>query len=145
MNTLNLPNQYVLQALYNALNNQVVDGDAIPVYDSVVPGDELPTKYILLGSQANDSTEYSFLGYAWSHTVSIECYTRTPAIGNPGSRVACSKIANMVVQQLANLTIDAGANLRLHRITITQPGDAFIPDNNYQISQIAILAVLEFN
>lgn len=145
MNTLTLPNRYVLKALYDAINGQVVDGDTINVYDSKLPGGTIPEKYVLITSQSNESEEASFQGYKWEHTVTIECYSRVPAQGGPGSRVATANIANMVLQRLPSITIDGGAGLRLHRTSVSAPGDLFIPDGDYNISVISLLVTMEFN
>ena len=49
-----LPNKWVKKAVYDVINNIVVDGKTIRCYDTNVTGNTKPNYYTLLTTQSND-------------------------------------------------------------------------------------------
>lgn len=142
---LGLPDKWIRQALFNALDGQVVDGDPIPVFDSLATVDPEPSKYILLQVQSNVSTELTFCGYEWTHSATLEVFTRSLDNGNPGSRLAVNNIVDMLLSQVQNLTLDPGSNLNIHRITASLPGGFYEKDDGYVVAASTVLLQFRIN
>lgn len=145
MINLNFPDKWVRKAIFDLCNNQTVDGQQIPVFDQVVTADPEPDRYILIRIQTNSSAEQSFCGYQWSHTVTLEAFTRTPANGNPGSRVALDNIVQMIITQLQALSLDAGSGLTIKRAQLSTPGDFYDLDDGYAVAAKTLLLQLNIN
>lgn len=128
-----LPDKWVRKAVYDRVNGQVVDGDPIPVYDYRT-GDASPTKYVLLGAQANDYDPITLCDTRWEHVLNIECYTRRASGGNPGSRLLCDQIVEMVLLNLQNLQLDGASGLTIVRYNVTLLSDFYEDDGQFVVA-----------
>lgn len=133
MITKTLPDKWVRKAVYDNVNGVTVGGVPIPVYD-YRSGTNYPTHYILLAGQANDSVEFSLCEYRWNHTLNIECYTRNPSSANPGSRLGADEIAEMVLANLQNLTLDPASGLRIVRYNVFLLTDFYEDDGQFVVA-----------
>lgn len=128
-----LPDKWVRKAVYDNVNGGTVDGEPIPVYDYRT-GTNYPFEYILLAGQANDAEEPSFCEYRWNHTLNIECYTRRPSAGNPGSRLKCDQIAEMVLANLQGLQLDPASGLQIVRYNVILLTDFYEDDGQFIVA-----------
>lgn len=126
-----LPDKWVRKAVYDRVNNNLVGGNQIPVYDYRT-GHDYPDEYILLAGQSNESAQPSFCDYRWQHTLNIECYTRYNSGGNPGSRLKCDEIAEMVLANIQNLELDVASTLKIVRYNVILLTD-FYEDDGKQV------------
>lgn len=122
-----LPDKWVRKAVYDRVNGQVVDGDPIPVYD-YRSGQNRPSRYVIMAAQANDYDPFALCGKRWEHVLNIECYSRVPSSGNPGSRLACDDIVDMVLDNLQDLTLDVASGLTIVRYNVTLLSDFYEDD-----------------
>lgn len=139
------PDKWVRKAIYEAINNQVVDGETIPCFDQMVSADPEPERYTLMRLQNSTSAETSFCGYSWQHTISVEAFTRTRSQGNPGSRLAVNNIVDMILQATQGLTLDPASNLTIHRINFSIPGDFNERDDGYIVAAKTVLFTIQIN
>lgn len=133
MITIALPDKWVRKAVYDKVNNVNVGSNPIPCFDYRT-GNTSPLAYILLGAQFNDSEEFSLCGYRWNHTMNIECYTRQPSGGNPGSRLGADEIAEMVLSQIQTLELDPASGLEIVRYNVTLLTDFYEDDGQYIVA-----------
>lgn len=111
----------------------------VKVYDSRTNAD-FPDQYVLLSTQNSIADPASKCGERWLHTLQIDVYSRYPAVGNPGSRVAADDLADLVRLTLtnSNLQLDPASNLNLLRWDISVPFDAVFDDDAYIVTQKVI-------
>ena len=118
MITHTIPDKWVRKAVYDNVNGVTVNGEPIPVYDYRT-GHNNPMAYILI-AERNLMTQNKFSlceDTDGTHTLNIECYTRKPSSGNPGSRLLVDDIAQAVLANIQNLQLDPASGLRLSDIT----------------------------
>ena len=109
---LNLPDKFVRKALYTLLNNIVVSGNTIKIYDSAVTGRTIPRYYILMTTQTNFVDEKVKCGDRWQSSILLDIVTRYASTGNTGSRLLADDIAEAVRNLLENkLTLEGGLNV----------------------------------
>ncbi len=128
-----IPDRWVRKAVYDNVNGVAVDGTPIPCFDYRTGGRN-PQEYILLGAQFNDSNEFSLCGYRWTHTMNIECYTRVPSSGNPGSRLKADLIAEMVLANMQTLQLDPASGLEIVRYNVTLLTDFYEDDGQFIVA-----------
>lgn len=119
--TITQPDKWVRKAIYDAFNGTVVDGVAIPVFDQRAPNTS-PSRYVIIGTQISEE-QRNKQQYFWFHSVLLEVVTRTPTVGNAGSRVAAENIYQALRLACNNLTLDAGSNLTVLTQVYSYPSD----------------------
>lgn len=114
-----LPDKWVRKAIYDAINNMVVDTKTIPCFDmraTAYSGDE----YVILSTQTNDQTDTK-CGSGWLSTILLDVFTRYRK--NSGNRLLADNIADAIITNLDGLQLDAGSGLVINNIRITFPSD----------------------
>jgi hypothetical protein len=96
------PDKYVRKAVFDMVNDSVVSGKTIKVFDSRVTGNKNLTEYVLMSSQSKDVLKNTKCNYEWETSLLIEIYTRFPSAGNTGSRVLLNDIEEHVFNLLNN-------------------------------------------
>ena len=124
-----LPDKYVREAIYNAINGIVVDSETILCYDSRVTGKGIDN-YTLLTTQTNTVDKRTKCGYDWQSSILIEVFTRYKLTGNPGSRVLADNILDKVRELTDSLTLDVASGLDIVTQTQSFPPDLVTPTQN---------------
>jgi len=121
-----LPDKWVRKAVYDAINNIVVDGLVMPCYDQRVTRDDnsdIPMHYILLTTQSNIVNKSSKCDWDYESSILIDIITSYDLPGNPGSRLLADNILDAVIQATNALALDAGSGLTIYSQTPTFPND----------------------
>ena len=83
----NLPNKWIRKAVYEAIDEMVVDGYSIPCYDTYVSGANQPDFYTILSTQTSSVDKNNKCEYFWNSTINIEAVTYYPRPGLPGTKL----------------------------------------------------------
>lgn len=108
-----LPNKWVKKAVYDVINNIVVDGKTIRCYDTNVTGNTKPNYYTLLTTQSNDVEKANKCEYFWDSDVLIDIVTIYPKSGNTGSTLFVSNITDEVRRLTDSLVLNASSGLEI--------------------------------
>ncbi len=92
------PDNYIRKAIYDRINDIVVDAKTIKCFDS--RANNTPLNYVLLTSQTKEVDKSNKCEYRWESTILIEIYTKTTSSGNTGSRVLLANIEQAVYSLL---------------------------------------------
>ena len=136
------PNKWIRKAVYDAVNNIVVNTVTVPVYDiraTNYSGDA----YILISTQTNFVNERTKCGFSWLSSCELQIVTRWPK--NVGSRLLGDDIAQAVITALDGLTLDAGANLAVIDQEIEMPGDLVTETDSEIVSQIILRYIFKLS
>lgn len=90
------PDKHIRKAVFDLVNNIVVDTKTIKCFDSRVSGNANITEYILLTTQDKQVEKSNKCEYRWNTSLLIEIYTKTSSAGNSGSRVLLNNIEQAV-------------------------------------------------
>jgi hypothetical protein len=99
MTTIN-PDKYIRKAVFNLLNNIVVDSKIIQCFDTRVTQNLDINNYILMTAQNKDVLKENKCEYEWGTSLLIEIYTKSLSAGNSGSRLLLSNIEQAVIDLL---------------------------------------------
>lgn len=114
-----LPDKWVRKAIYDLINNMVVDTKTIPCYDmraTNYDGDA----YVILSTQTNNQ-EFNKCDNGWLSTILLDVFTRYRK--NTGSRLLADNIAEAILTNLYGMTLDPASGLTLNNVVITLPND----------------------
>lgn len=131
MITIPLPDKWVRKMVSEAI---AAADPTIPVFDSRTNA-EFPDNYVLMSTQNSIADPTTKCGERWNHTIQIDVYSRYPAVGNPGSRVAADDLAETVRAALVNISLDPASGLNLVRHDISVPFDAVFDDPDFIVTQ----------
>lgn len=121
--TKSLPDKYIRKAIYNAINNIVVDGKTIKCYDYRVTGKTIPDYYTIITTQTNQVIKSNKCENAWQSSVLIDVFTKYNGTGNTGSRLFADNILDAVKTATDNLTLDVASGLSIVWQTQSFPND----------------------
>jgi len=113
-----LPNKWIRKAIFQALNNIVVDGETIPCYVINVSGDSRPNHYTLISTQSNIVEKANKCEYFWDSDVLIDINSIYQSGGNTGRSVTTDNITDEVRRLTDNIILDPSSGLEV--ITQTQ-------------------------
>ena len=122
----NIPDKFIRKAVSEAVNNLVVDGLEIPIYDTNVTqtvNTDTPQHYILMTTQTNDVDRDNKCEHNWESSILLDIITSYDLPGNPGSRVLADDILNEVRNATLNLILDPTSGLKIINETMTFPAD----------------------
>ena len=128
-----LPDKYIRQAVYNAINNLVVDTLTIPAFDSRVSGNIIPDHYILLSTQTSQVNQMTKCGDVWESSILIDVVTTYDGSGNTGSRLLSENILDAVRSATNNLVLDVSSGLVIQKQTQDFPNDIVTITENENI------------
>lgn len=117
--TATLPDKWVRKAIWDAINDMVVDTLTIPCYDmrtTNYSGDA----YVILSTQTNEQ-EFNKCGNGWLSTILLDVFTRYRK--NTGSRLLADNIAQAILTALEGLSLDGSSGLTINNVIITLPND----------------------
>ena len=110
---MTLPDKHIRKAIYDTINNTVVSGNTIKVYDYRVTATTLPNYYILLSTQTGINYDRTKCGDEWDSTILLDVVTKYSGTGNPGSRLLADDIVNAILPSLDTLQVAGGNNLNI--------------------------------
>lgn len=119
MTTTN-PDKFIRKAVFDLINNIVVDTKTIKCYDSRVTGNANLTEYVLLTAQTKEVEKINKCEYRWETSLLIEIYTSYSSVGNSGSRVLLNNIEQAVSDLLNPKITVAGFQTLTQNITYEQ-------------------------
>ncbi len=120
------PDKWVRKAVFDAINNIVVDTLTIPCYDTFVTRDvnsNMPDHYVLMTTQTNDVDDDNKCEDFWNSSILIDIVTYYPLPGNPGSRLLADNILEAVKNAVNNLALDGASGLEIFGQTMSNPPD----------------------
>ena len=109
----NLPDKWIRKAVFEAINNIVVDNKTVACYDSLVNGLEDKDYYTILSTQTNLVNKANKCGYRWESSILIDIFTRYKRAGIQGSRLFSDNICDEVRSLTDTLTLDPSSNLEI--------------------------------
>lgn len=118
-----LPDKWVRKAVFDAINNIVVDTLTIPCFDSEVPEGLEVDHYVLMTTQTNTVDKSNKCEYWYESSILLDIVTSYSGVGNPGSRLLADNIADAVRSATDVLVLDAGSGLVVLRQTQSFPND----------------------
>ena len=118
-----LPDKFVRKAVFDAINDIVVDTLTIPCFDSEVPEGLEVDHYVLMTTQTNTVDKSNKCEYWYESSILLDIVTSYSGVGNPGSRLLADNIADAVRSATDVLTLDAGSGLVVLRQTQSFPND----------------------
>lgn len=108
-----LPDKWIRKAIFDAINNTVVDSVTIPCYDSRVPNSENNNAYVLMSTQTSLQVKENKCEDFWSSSILLDIFTRYDSLGNTGSRLFADNIADAVRDLTKNLSLDVSSGLNI--------------------------------
>jgi len=129
------PDKWVRKALYDALNNIVVEGSPIQVFDVRVTGPSIPLDYIVMSTQTNTVDKDNKCEWFWNHTTLLDVATTFKLPGNPGSRLEVDEIMDSVRAIINTLTLDVASGLSIITKTQSYPNDITTVTKNEIVSR----------
>ena len=128
-----LPDKYIRKAVFDAVNNLVVDTLTIPAYDSRVSGNTIPQHFILMTTQTNQVNKMTKCGDVWESSILIDIVTTYDGSGNTGSRLLSDNILDAVRNATNNLVLDVASGLVVQKQTQDFPNDIVTITENENI------------
>lgn len=119
----NIPDKWVRKAIFDRINNVLVDGVIVPCYDSRVTGSIIPSHYVLMTTQTNDEDKANKCEHRWNSSILLDVFTSYSSSGNIGSRLLADNISDAVRDILKNLTLDPLSNLVILTQRLIMPND----------------------
>tara|TARA_R110000851_G_scaffold22356_1_gene66164 strand:- start:2450 stop:2884 length:435 start_codon:yes stop_codon:yes gene_type:complete len=128
-----LPDKYIRKAVFDAINNIVVDTLTIPAYDSRVSGNVIPQHFILMTTQTNQVNQMTKCGDVWESSILIDIVTTYDGSGNTGSRLLSDNILDAVRNATNNLVLDVASGLVVQKQIQDFPNDIVTITENENI------------
>lgn len=123
------PDKHIRKAVFDLINNIVVDTKTIKCFDSRVTGNSDITEYVLLTTQDKSVLKDNKCEYEWETSLLIEIYTKYSSVGNTGSRVLLNNVEQAVndlltpkitVSGFTNVTQNITYETQLETVTDTE-------------------------
>lgn len=114
-----LPDKWVRKAIYEAINNMVVDTKVIPCFDMRATGYS-GTEYVILSTQTNTQTDTK-CGSGWESSILLDVFTKYRK--NSGNRLLADNISDAILTNLNGLQLDVASGMVINNITINFPSD----------------------
>jgi hypothetical protein len=128
-----LPDKYIRKAVFDAVNNIVVDTLTIPAYDSRVSGNTIPQHFILMTTQTSQVNQMTKCGDVWESSILIDIVTTYNGSGNTGSRLLSDNILDAVRNATNNLVLDVASGLVVQKQIQDFPNDIVTITENENI------------
>ena len=128
-----LPDKYIRKAVFDAVNNLVVDTLTIPAFDSRVSGNVIPDHFILMTTQTSQVNHMTKCGDVWESSILIDVVTTYDGSGNTGSRLLSENILDAVRSATNNLVLDVSSGLVIQKQTQDFPNDIVTITENENI------------
>jgi hypothetical protein len=90
------PDKNIRKAFFDIVNNIVVSGKTIKVFDTRVTSNAKLNEYVLMTAQTKEVDKSNKCEYRWETSLLIEIYTKTSSAGNSGSRLLLNDIEQAI-------------------------------------------------
>ena len=117
-----LPDKWIRKAVFEAINNIVVDTITIPCYDTRVTSG-IEDNYTLMMGQSNEVDKINKCADKWESQILIEVYTSYDSPGNTGSRLLADNILDKVRELTDTLILDVASGLEIVTQNQSFPND----------------------
>jgi hypothetical protein len=117
-----LPDKYIRKAVFDAINNIVVDTKTIPCFDMRVTGAN-KSNYVLMQGQSSIVDKTNKCADMWESQILLEIFTSYNLSGNTGSRLLSDNILDKVRELTDDLTLDVASGLTIQTQTQSFPND----------------------
>ena len=107
----NLPNKWIRKAIFQAINNIVVDGKVVRCYDTNVSGVDVPNNYVILSTQSNIVEKANKCEYFWNSEILLDIVNIYQSAGNTGDRLLTDNITDEVRKLTDVLVLDSASDL----------------------------------
>lgn len=114
------PDKFIRKAVFDLINNIVVNTKTIKCFDSRLTGNANLSEYVLLTAQTKEVEKTNKCEYRWETSLLIEIYTKTTSSGNSGSRVLLNDIEQAVITLLTPYVIVSGFKTLTQNISYEQ-------------------------
>lgn len=131
-----LPDKWVRKAISAVLNDIIVDGIKIPIYDTRVTTNQnkdIPQHYILMTTQTNEVDKNNKCEWFWDSSILLDIITSYDLPGNPGSRLLADNILDAARNATNNLVLDVASGLEIIIQTLSIPNDISVTTHNENI------------
>jgi len=118
-----LPDKWIRKAIYDAVDEILVDSEIIYVYDSRVSGVEQPDFYVLMSSQTNEVDKNNKCEWFWESEILLDIRATFFLTQDSGSRLLVDNIADAVRNLTQNLVLDGASGLEIIKTTMSFPND----------------------
>ena len=121
-----LPDKWVRKAVYDAINDIVVDDFVIPCYDTHVTYNaqkDEPSHYVLMTTQTNDTEKRNKCEWFYESSILLDILTSFGGAGNNGSRLLVDNITDACRNALQDLTLDVASGLEIVKERMDFPAD----------------------
>jgi hypothetical protein len=118
-----IPDKWIRKAIYDAINNMVVDTISIPCYDTRVPSNGGKNHYILMTTQTNTVDKSNKCEDSYESSILLDIITSYDGAGNYGSRLLADNILDKARELTNGLVLDVSSNLTILRQTQDFPND----------------------
>ena len=118
-----LPNKWIRKAIFDAVDEIVVDGEIIYVYDSRVSGVDQPDFYVLMSSQTNEVDKNNKCEWFWESEILLDIRATFFLTEDSGSRLLIDNITDAVRNLTRNLILDGASGLEIIKTSMSFPND----------------------
>ena len=118
-----LPDKWIRKAIFDLLDEIVVDTETVYVYDTRMTGVYQPDFYIVMSSQSNLVDKWNKCEYVWDSDILLDIRTVYQRAGNTGSRLLADNILDAVRNLIKDIQLDAGSGLSIINTTLSFPND----------------------
>lgn len=116
-----LPDKWIRKAIYERIHNIDMDGNIVPCFDTRVSKGN-PDHYILMTTQTNNPKGNKCKN-GWYSSILLDVVTRFSLAGNAGSRLLADNIADEILIELEDLSLDAESNMSINTMEVSFPND----------------------
>lgn len=117
-----LADKWIRKAIKEAVNNIVVDGFTIPVFDTRVTNNNV-NHFILLSTQTSNVDKANKCESRWECSILLDIVTSYNGAGNTGSRLLADNILDKVRELTHKITLDDNSGLKVINQTQDFPND----------------------
>jgi len=131
-----LPNKWIRKAISDVLNNVLVDGIGIPIFDTRVSKNmnkAIPMHYILMTTQSNEVDKGTKCEWNWESNILLDIITSYELPGNPGSRVLADDILDTAKDLTKDLVLAPSSGLKILTTKQSFPNDLSTTTQNENI------------
>ena len=118
-----LPDKWLRKAIFDAVDEIVVDGEIIYVYDSRVSGVDQPDFYVLMSSQTNEVDKNNKCEWFWESEILLDIRATFFLTEDSGSRLLIDNITDAVRNLTRNLILDGASGLEIIKTSMSFPND----------------------
>lgn len=139
-----LTDKWVRKAVYNLLNDIVVDGKTIKCFDSRVNQGN-PKHFILMTTQTSSPNKHSKQDWDWESSILIDITTSYTKNSNAGGRILVDNILDRVRDLTKDIQLDAASGLRVIDVNQEFPNDIVTTTDTQNIFRKLMRLELKIN